>query len=68
MMDERRVMAEIVGLTEGAPGATGVKPITGSLSGPLKSNQRWSARRKGEVALRSLRGESVQALSRELRS
>jgi len=65
-MDERRVMAEIVGLTEGARGATGVKPITGSQSGPLKSNQRWSARRKGEVVLRLLRGESVQALSREL--
>ena len=59
-------MSEVMGLTEGAPGATGVKPITGSQSGPLKSNQRWSARRKGEVVLRLLRGESVQALSREL--
>lgn len=66
MMDERRVMSEVVGLTEGAPGVTGVKPTTGSQSGPLKSNQRWSARRKGEVVLRLLRGESVQALSREL--
>jgi transposase-like protein len=66
MVDERRVMSEVMGLTEGAPGATGVKPITGSQSGPLKSNQRWSARRKGEVVLRLLRGESVQALSREL--
>ena len=65
-MDERRVMSEVVGLTEGAPGATGEKPSTGSQSGPLKSNQRWSARRKGEVVLRLLRGESVQALSREL--
>jgi len=65
-MDERRVMSEVVGFTEGAPGATGVKPMTGSQSGPLKSNQRWSARRKGEVVLRLLRGESVQALSREL--
>ncbi len=66
MMDERRVMSEVVGFTEGAPGATGVMPMTGSQSGPLKSNQRWSARRKGEVVLRLLRGDSVQALSREL--
>lgn len=66
MIDERQVMSEVVGLTEGARGATGVKPTTGIQSGPLKSNQRWSARRKGEVVLRLLRGESVQALSREL--
>jgi transposase len=66
MVDERQVMSEVVGLTEGARGVTGVKPTTGSQSGPLKSNQRWSARRKGEVVLRLLRGESVQALSREL--
>jgi transposase-like protein len=66
MDDERRVKSEVVGLTEGAPGATGVMPTTGGQSGPLKSNQRWSARRKREVVLRLLRGESVQALSREL--
>ena len=66
MVDDRRVMSEVVGLTEGARGATGVEPTTCSQSGALKSNQRWSARRKGEVVLRLLRGESVQALSREL--
>ena len=66
MVDERGVMSEVVGSTEEARGATGVKPTTVSQSGPLKSNQRWSARRKGEVVLRLLRGESVQALSREL--
>lgn len=66
MIDERRAISEVVGFTEGALGATGVKPTTGSQSGPLKSNQRWSARRKGDVVLRLLRGESVQALSREL--
>jgi hypothetical protein len=56
MVDERGVMSEVVGLTEGARGATGVEPTTGSQSGPLKSNQRWSARRKGEVVLRLTRG------------
>ena len=37
-----------------------------SQAGPLKSNQSWSAQRKGKVVLRLLRGESVQALSCEL--
>jgi transposase len=34
--------------------------------GPLAEGQRWSAARKREVVLRLLRGESVDALSREL--
>jgi len=34
--------------------------------GPLAEGQRWSAARKREVVLRILRGESVDALSREL--
>ena len=34
--------------------------------GPLGPGQRWSARRKREVVLRMLRGESLEALSREL--
>jgi transposase len=34
--------------------------------GPLGPGQRWSLTRKREVALRLLRGESVEALSREL--
>jgi hypothetical protein len=34
--------------------------------GPLGPNERWSARRKREVVLRLLRGEPVEALSREL--
>jgi transposase len=33
---------------------------------PLAPGQRWSVARKREVALRLLRGESVDALSREL--
>jgi len=35
-------------------------------TGPLTEGQRWSVSRKREVVLRLLRGESVEALSREL--
>ena len=34
--------------------------------GPLGPKQRWSARRKREVVLRLLRGESLDAVSREV--
>lgn len=34
--------------------------------GPLGRNQRWSSRRKREVVLRLLRGEPLDALSREV--
>lgn len=34
--------------------------------GPLGPNQRWSARRKREVVLRLLRGEPLDAVSREV--
>ncbi len=34
--------------------------------GPLAPGQRWSVARKREVVLRLLRGESLEALSREL--
>ncbi len=34
--------------------------------GPLGRNQRWSSRRKREVVLRLLRGEPLEALSREV--
>ena len=34
--------------------------------GPLATGQRWSLARKREVALRLLRGEPIDALSREL--
>jgi transposase len=36
------------------------------VTGPLKAGQRWSAGRRRDVVLRMLRGESIQALSREL--
>jgi transposase-like protein len=36
------------------------------VAGPLGAGQRWSLGRKREVVLRMLRGESIDALSREL--
>ncbi len=38
----------------------------GPLGGPLGPGQRWSVGRKREIALRLLRGEPVELLSREL--
>jgi hypothetical protein len=53
--------------TEGARRATGVADTPAAdVGGPLGPGQRWSARRKREVVLRLLRGESLEALSREL--
>ncbi len=66
MAGEDREMGEVVGLTEGVRRATGGKPTTGGQVGPLKPDERWSMRRKREVVLRLLRGESIQLLSREL--
>ena len=53
--------------TEGARRATGVR-ADGAAAGPgsLASGQRWSASRKRDVVLRLLRGESLEALSREV--
>ena len=48
------------GTTQGA--AVGGMPPTG----PLAPGQRWSVARKREVALRLMRGESAELLSREL--
>lgn len=53
------------GGTEGGRRPTGVPPAGGA-AGPLAPGQRWSVGRKREVVLRMLRGESVEALSREL--
>ena len=38
----------------------------GAASGPLAPGQRWSGQRKRDVVLRMLRGESPEAVSREL--
>ena len=53
--------------TEGARRATGVL-AEGSAAGAgsLAPGQRWSAGRKRDVVLRLLRGESLEALSREV--
>ena len=54
------------GGTEGGRRPTGVAPEESTLSGPQKPGQRWSLARKREIVLRLLRGEPVEALSREL--
>ena len=53
------------GATQGGRRPTGVAPERDGV-GPLAPGQRWSVARKREVSLRLLRGESVEALSREL--
>jgi hypothetical protein len=52
------------GEAEGARRATGAPPR--AAVGPLGPGQRWSLRRKREGVLRLLRGEWIDALSREL--
>jgi len=68
MTDMKKRMEEKPGLArgeaEGARRATGASPR--AAVGSLGPGQRWSLRRKREVVLRLLRGESVDALSREL--
>lgn len=53
--------------SKGARSATGDSAGGGAAPvGPLGPGQRWSAGRKRDVVLRLLRGESIEALSREL--
>jgi len=47
------------------PGSEPAVPEAGHV-GPLAPGQRWSVARKREVVLRLLRGESLEAMSREL--
>lgn len=54
------------GAKEGGRRPTGVAPSSGMTSGGLAPGQRWSVARKREVVLRLLRGESVEAISREV--
>jgi transposase len=54
------------GAMEGGRRPTGVAPAGGATRGGLAPGQRWSLSRKREVVLRLLRGESVEAVSREL--
>jgi transposase len=60
MLNEREVGGVALGALEGARSATGSAP---SAAVEVK---RWSSGRKKQVVLRLLRGESVDALSREL--
>ena len=66
---QRKVAKQLRGVsgTEGARRATGVADTPArAVTGALAAGQRWSAGRKREVVLRMLRGESIDALSREL--
>ncbi len=67
MVRSRRVKAKAPVRTEGARRATGVRAGDAAAgAGSLAPGQRWSAGRKREVVLRVLRGESLDALSREV--
>jgi len=52
--------------SKGARSATADSAGGATTGGPLGPGQRWSAGRKRDVVLRLLRGESIEALSREL--
>jgi transposase-like protein len=60
---QEQYSGSVPGDAEGARRATGASPGTAGALGP---GQRWSLRRKREVMLRLLRGESLDAVSREL--
>lgn len=67
MGEEKKQVDGAAGGTQGGRRPTEVPPAGGATAvGPLAPGQRWSVARKREVALRLLRGESVDALSREL--
>lgn len=66
MKQERNGKVNKAVMTEGARRATGDMTASGAVLGPLAPGQRWSLTRKREVVLRLLRGESLEALSREL--
>jgi len=66
MRDESKQEEAGAGATQGGRRPTGVAPAGEATVGPLTPGQRWSVARKREVVLRLLRGESAEALSREL--
>jgi len=66
-MTERRKEKDAMGGEERGCSLSGATPIAGEIqAGPLPPNGRWSPRRKQQVVLRMLRGEPLDALSREL--
>jgi hypothetical protein len=54
------------GTVGGARRAMPAVPEPAAATGPVGPNQRWTVTRKRELALRLLRGESMEALAREL--
>ena len=66
MVGSRRVQGAGSARTEGARRATGVGADGAAVAGGLAPGQRWSASRKRDVVLRLLRGESLDAVSREV--
>ena len=67
MVRSRGVKGARSAATEGARRATGVGADAAAMgSGALAPGQRWSASRKRDVVLRLLRGEPLDAVSREV--
>ena len=67
MVGSRRVKGAVSARTEGARRASGVGADGAAVgSGALAPGQRWSASRKRDMVLRLLRGESLDAVSREV--
>ena len=67
MVRSRSVKGPGSARTEGARRATGVRAdAAAGGAGALAPRQRWSASRKRDVVLRLLRGESLDAVSREV--
>ena len=67
MVRSRSVKGPESARTEGARRATGVRAdAAAGWAGALAPRQRWSASRKRDVVLRLLRGESLDAMSREV--
>lgn len=63
---EKNVAVDGPVVNEGERSSSAFSPGQGTLAGSLGPGQRWTVARKREVALRLLRGEAVELLSREL--
>ncbi len=63
---EKNVAVDGPVVNEGERSSSTFSTGLGTPVGPLAPGQRWSVARKREVALRLLRGEPVELLSREL--
>ena len=63
---EKKVGVDGPVVNEGELGSSTFSPGQGTPVGALEAGQRWTVARKREAALRLLRGEPVELLSREL--